>query len=67
MEAHLVGGDINAVSSHHVKGGMGDVYDAGNTKNKGKPDGKQGEYTPADETANNDVEKEIHILSLLRK
>jgi hypothetical protein len=46
---------------------MGDVYDASNTKDKGKPDGKKGEYTPADETADEDVENETHISSLHRR
>jgi hypothetical protein len=32
MEAHLMGDEINTVSSHHVKGGVGDVYDSGYTK-----------------------------------
>jgi hypothetical protein len=66
MEAHLVGDDIDTVSSQHVEGGVGDVYDTGYTKDKGKPNGKKGEYTPTDETANDDVENEIHILSLHR-
>jgi hypothetical protein len=61
MEAHLVGDDIDTVSSQHVEGGMGDVYDAGNTKDKGKPDGKKGEYTPTDEAANDDVDNETHM------
>ena len=30
---------------------MSDVYDAGNTEDKGKPNGEKGVYTPADETA----------------
>jgi hypothetical protein len=29
-----MGGEINAVSRHHVEGGVGDIYDAGYTKDK---------------------------------
>jgi hypothetical protein len=42
---------------------MGDVYDAGYTKDKGKPNGEKGKYTPADETAYDDVDNEIHMTS----
>jgi hypothetical protein len=63
MKAHLVGDDIDAVSSQHVEGGMGDVYDAGYTKNQGKPNSKEGEYTPTDETAYNNVDNETHMTS----
>jgi hypothetical protein len=34
MEAHLVSDEIDTVSSDHVEGGVGDVYDAGYTKDK---------------------------------
>jgi hypothetical protein len=60
MEAHLLGDEIDTVSSHHVEGGVGDVYDAGDTKDKGKPNGKKGEYTPADKSAYDNVEDKIH-------
>jgi hypothetical protein len=63
MEAHLVGDEINTVSSHHVKGGVGDVYDSGYTEDKGKPNGEKGEYTPTDETAYDDVDNETHMTS----
>jgi len=32
MEAQLVGHEIDAVSSHHVEGGVGDVHDTGDAK-----------------------------------
>jgi hypothetical protein len=67
MEAHLVGDEINAISSYHVEGGVCYVYDAGNAKDKGKPDGEKGEYTPTDETAHDDVQNEIHIPLFRRK
>jgi len=62
-----VSGEIDTVSSHHVEGGVGDVYDAGNTKDERKSNGEKGEYTPADETAHDDVENETHIPSLPRR
>jgi hypothetical protein len=40
---------------------MGDVYDAGNTKDKRKPNSKKGEYTPADETTHDDVDNKTHM------
>jgi hypothetical protein len=40
MKAHLLGGEINTVSSQHVEGGVGEVYDAGYTEDKGKPNGE---------------------------
>jgi hypothetical protein len=55
-----MGHNVDTVSGQHVEGSMGDVYDAGDTKDKRKPDGKKGEYTPADQTAHDDVQKEIH-------
>jgi hypothetical protein len=58
-----VSGKIDAVSSHHIEGSMGDIYDAGNTKDKGKPNGEKGVYTPTDETAYDDVQNESHIPS----
>jgi hypothetical protein len=64
MEAHLMGDEINTVSSHHVKGGVGDVYDSGYTEDKGKPNGEKGVYTPTDQTADEDVYNESHISSL---
>jgi hypothetical protein len=63
MEPHLVGDDIDAVSSQHIEGGMGDVNDAGYTKDQGKPNGEKGEYTPTDETTDNDVDNETHMTS----
>jgi hypothetical protein len=63
VEAHLVGDDIDTVSSQHIEGGVSDVYDAGYAKDKRKPNGKKGEYAPTDETANDDVDNEIHISS----
>jgi hypothetical protein len=60
MEAHLMGDEINTVSSHHVKGGVGDVYDSGYTEDKGKPNGEKGVYTPTDQTAYNNVYHESH-------
>jgi hypothetical protein len=67
MKAQLVGDEIDTVSSHHVEGSMGDIYDAGNTKDKGKPDGEKSVYTPTDEAAHDNVENEAHIPSLPRK
>jgi hypothetical protein len=64
METHLVSGEIDTVSSHHVEGGVGDVYDSGYTEDKGKPNGEKGEYTPTDETTYNNVDNETHIFSL---
>jgi hypothetical protein len=43
---------------------VGDVYNAGDTKDQGKPNGKKGEYAPTDETAYDDVKNETHISSL---
>jgi hypothetical protein len=67
VEAHLVGNDVDTVSSHHVKGGVGNVYDTGYTKDKGKPNSKKGVYTPTDETANDDVDNETHNTSSQRR
>jgi hypothetical protein len=35
-----VGDEIDTVSSHHVEGGMGNVYNAGNTEDKRKSNGE---------------------------
>jgi hypothetical protein len=61
MEAHLLGDKKDAVCSHHVEGGMGDVYDAGYAKDKAKSYGQKSVNAPADETANDDVQNESHI------
>jgi len=63
METHLVGSEINTVSSHHVESGVGDVYDAGYTEDEGESDSEQSEYAPTDETAYDDVYNEIHMTS----
>jgi hypothetical protein len=60
MEAHIVGEDIDTVSSQHIEGGMGDVNDAGYSKDKRKSNSEKGEYTPANETAYNNVDNETH-------
>jgi hypothetical protein len=60
MDAQLMGDEVNAVSSHHVEGSVGDVYDAGNTKDQGKPDSEKGECAPTDETAQDDIDYKIH-------
>jgi hypothetical protein len=60
MEAHLLGDDIDTVGGHHVEGGVGDVYDAGYTEDKGKPNGEKCVYTPTNETAYDDVYNESH-------
>jgi hypothetical protein len=67
MEAHIVSDEIDTISSQHIKGGVGDVYDAGDTKDQGKPNGKKGVYTPTDETTYDDVENETHMTSLQRR
>jgi len=64
MEAHLVGDEIDTVGSHHIEGGVGDVYDTGDTKDEGKPNGEKGVNTPTDETADDDVNNKNHITSL---
>jgi uncharacterized protein YjbJ (UPF0337 family) len=61
MEAHLLGDKIDTVSGHHVKGGMGDVYDASYTEDKGKAYSQQSIDAPAYEAADDDVKKETHI------
>jgi len=63
MEAHIVGEDIDTVSSQHIEGGMGDVNDAGYSKDKRKSNGEKGEYTPANETAYDNVNNETHMTS----
>jgi hypothetical protein len=63
MEAHLLSDEKDTVSGHHIEGGVGNVYDAGYTEDKGKPNGEKGEYTPTDETAYNNVDNETHMTS----
>jgi hypothetical protein len=63
VETHLVGDKKDTVSGHHIEGGVGDVYDAGYAEDQGKSNSKKGEYTPTDETANDDVENETHMTS----
>jgi hypothetical protein len=63
MEAHIVSDEIDTISSQHIKGGVGDVYDSGDTKDQGKPNGEKGVYTPTDETADDDVDNETHMTS----
>jgi hypothetical protein len=60
MEAHLLSDEKDTVSGHHIEGGVGNVYDAGYTEDKGKPNGEKGEYTPTDETAYDDVQNQSH-------
>jgi hypothetical protein len=67
MESRLVSDEIDTISSHHVEGGVGDIYDSGYTKDEGKADGEKGVYTPTDETAYDDVDNETHIPSLHRR
>jgi hypothetical protein len=40
---------------------VGDIYDTGYPKDKGKPNSKKGEYAPANETANDDIDNETHM------
>jgi hypothetical protein len=58
-----VGDEIDTVSRQHVEGGVGEVNDAGYSKDKGEPNGKKGVYTPAYEAAHDDVYNEIHVIS----
>ena len=58
-----MGDKIDAVSSHHVEGGVGDVYDTGDAEDQRKPDSEKGEYAPTDETAYDDVQKKTHVSS----
>jgi hypothetical protein len=67
MDTHIVGDEIDTVSSKHIESGVGYVYDTGYTKDKGKPNGEEGEYTPTDETSNDDVENETHNTSSQRR
>ncbi len=59
MESQVMGDEIDAVGSHHVKGRVGDVHDAGNTKGQGKPNGEKGVYAPADKAGDDDVQKHM--------
>jgi hypothetical protein len=42
---------------------VSDVYDTGNAKDEGKPNGEKSIYTSTDETAHDDVQNESHIHS----
>jgi hypothetical protein len=67
MEVRLLGDDVDSVGGHHVEGSVGDVYDAGYTKDKGKPNGDGGAYAPTDETDHDDVYDESYITSVARR
>jgi hypothetical protein len=67
MDTHIVGDEIDTVSSQHVEGGVCDVYNAGYTKDQGKPNGEESEYTSTNETTDDDIQNKTHISSLLRR
>jgi len=55
-QPHFMWRKVDAVGCHHIKGGMGDVDDAGHTKNQGEPDGQQGIGAAADYAGNKNVQ-----------
>jgi hypothetical protein len=67
MESYLLGDKKDAVCSHHIEGGMGDVHDTSHAEDKGEANGKKSVNTPADEAADDDIQNESHVFSLHRK
>jgi predicted RNA-binding protein with PIN domain len=64
VDAQLISSEINAIRGHHVKGGMGEVDDAGYAIDKGKTGGQKGVYTATDQTADNYIKYHIAYVNL---